>query len=105
MLEVCMISIKSVSDLQNNNELLPDAADESHVSLIKILLAELKKGEDSAAKNGYGDRVLMSMETYEKNLYLANVYGKLEEAKQDMKNVKYSSVEDAVARIRKSHGL
>ena len=100
-----MISIKSVSDLQNNNELLPDAADESHVSLIKILLAELKKGEDSAAKNGYGDRVLMSMETYEKNLYLANVYGKLEEAKQDMKNVKYSSVEDAVARIRKSHGL
>ena len=50
MLEVCMISIKSVSDLQNNNELLLDAADESHVSLIKILLAELKKGEDSAAK-------------------------------------------------------
>ena len=105
MLEVCMISIKSVSDLQNNNELLQDAADESHVSLIKILLAELKKGEDSAAKNGYGDRVLMSMETYEKNLFLANVYGKLEEAKQDMKNGKYSSVEDAVARIRKSHGL
>ena len=100
-----MISIKSVSDLQNNNELLPDAADESHVSLIKILLAELKKGEDSAAKNGYGDMVLMSMETYEKNLFLANVYGKLEEAKQDMKNGKYSSVEDAVARIRKSHGL
>ena len=100
-----MISIKSVSDLQNNNELLPDAADESHASLIKILLAELKKGEDSAAKNGYGDMVLMSMETYEKNLFLANVYGKLEEAKQDMKNGKYSSVEDAVARIRKSHGL
>ena len=105
MLEVCMISIKSVSDLQNNNELLQDAADESHVSLAKILLAELKKGEDSAAKNGYGDMVLMSMETYEKNLFLANVYGKLEEAKQDMKNGKYSSVEDAVARIRKSHGL
>ncbi len=48
-----MITIKTVSDLQNNNELLPDAADESHVSLIKILLAELKKGEDSAAKNGW----------------------------------------------------
>ena len=100
-----MISIKSVSDLQNNNELLQDAADEPHVSLTKILLAELKKGEDSAAKNGYGDMVLISMETYEKNLFLANVYGKLEEAKQDMKNGKYSSVEDAVARIRKSHGL
>ena len=56
-------------------------------------------------KNGYGDMVLMSMETYEKHLFLANVYGKLEEAKQDMKNGKYSSVEDAVSRIRKTHGL
>lgn len=56
-------------------------------------------------KNGYGDMVLMSIETYEKNLFLANVYGKLEEAKQDMKNGKYSSVEDAILRIRKNHGL
>ncbi|MBP5157551.1 MAG: type II toxin-antitoxin system Phd/YefM family antitoxin [Treponema sp.] len=56
-------------------------------------------------KNGYGDMVIMSMETYEKNLFLADVYGKLEEAKLDMKNGRCSSVEDAVARIRKSHGL
>ena len=56
-------------------------------------------------KNGYGDMVLMSMETYEKNIFLANVYGKLEEAKQDMKNGKYSSVEDAISRIREKHGL
>ena len=56
-------------------------------------------------KNGYGDMVIMSMETYEKNMYLANVYGKLEEAKEDLKNGNYSSVEDAVSRIRKSHGL
>lgn len=56
-------------------------------------------------KNGYGDMVIMSMETYEKNLFLANVYGKLEEAKQNMKNGRYSSVEDAVSRIRKKHDL
>ena len=56
-------------------------------------------------KNGYGDMVIMSMETYEKNLFLANVYGKLEEAKQDMKNGIYSSVDDAVSRIRKKHDL
>ena len=49
--------------------------------------------------------VLMSMETYEKNLFLANVYGKLEEAKEDMRNGRYSSVEDAISRIRKKHGL
>ena len=56
-------------------------------------------------KNGYGDMVLMSIETYEKNLFLANVYGKLEEAKDDLKNGRYSSVEAAVARIRNAHGL
>ena len=56
-------------------------------------------------QNGYGDMVLMSMETYEKKLFLANVYEKLEEAKQDMKNGRCSSVEDAVSRIRKRHGL
>ena len=47
----------------------------------------------------------MSMETYEKNIFLANVYGKLEEAKLDMKNGKYSSVEDAISSIREKHGL
>ena len=56
-------------------------------------------------KNGDGDMVLMSMETYEKNLFLANVYGKLEEAKEDMRNGRYSSVEDAISRIREKHGL
>ena len=55
--------------------------------------------------NGYGDMVLMSMETYEKSLFLANVYGKLEESKDDMRNGRYSSVEDAISRIREKHGL
>ena len=36
--------------------------------------------------------VIMSMETYEKNLFLSNVYGKLEEAKQDLKNGRYSLI-------------
>ena len=56
-------------------------------------------------ENGYGDMVLMSMETYEKNLFLTNVYGKLEEAKEDMRKGRYSSVEDSISRIRKTHGL
>lgn len=56
-------------------------------------------------KNGYGDMVLMSMETYEKAPYLSNIYGKLEEAKDDIKNKRYSSVEDAVSRIKEKHGL
>ena len=71
-------------------------------------ISQLCREEDEPifiTKNGYGDMVIMSMETYEKNLFLSNVYGKLEEAKQDMKNSGYSSVEDAISRIREKHGL
>ena len=71
-----MISIKPVSDLRNYNEVLQDVADESPVFLTKngrgsyavitikdyerltatrTLFTELKKGEDSAAKNGWLD--------------------------------------------------
>ena len=67
-----MIAIKPVSDLRNYNEVLQDVADESPVFLTKngrgsyavitikdyerltatkTLFTELKKGEDSAAKN------------------------------------------------------
>ena len=71
-----MITIKPVSDLRNYNEVLQDVADESPVFLTKngrstyavitikdyerltatkTLFAELKKGEDSAVKNGWLD--------------------------------------------------
>ena len=71
-----MISIKPVSDLRNYNEVLQDVADESPVFLTKsgrgtyavitikdyerltatkTLFSELKKGEDSATKNGWLD--------------------------------------------------
>ena len=72
-----------------------------------IISALCHKNEEPIfiTKNGYGDMVLMSMETYEKSLFLSNIYGKLEEAKADIKNDRYSSVEDAVARIKAKHGL
>lgn len=56
-------------------------------------------------KNGYGDMVLMSMETYEKSLFLSDVFGKLKEAKEDLKAGKCSYVDDAVLQIRKKYGL
>ena len=31
-------------------------------------------------KNGYGDMVIMSMEVYERSMYISDRYGKLEEA-------------------------
>lgn len=69
-----MIAIKPVSDLRNYNEVLQDVTDESPVFLTKngrgcyavisikdyenltatrTLFSELKKGEESAAKNGW----------------------------------------------------
>ena len=51
-------------------------------------------------KNGYGDMVIMSIETYEKSAFLNNVYEKLEEAKLDLKNNKVCTPEESVKRIK-----
>ena len=56
-------------------------------------------------KNGYGDMVIMSMEVYERSMYMSDIYGKLEEAKQDLKEGRYSSVDDSLNRIREKYGL
>lgn len=56
-------------------------------------------------KNGYGDMVIMSMEVYERSMYLSDVYGKLDEAKQDLKEGRFSSVDDSLKRIRENYGL
>ena len=76
MLEMYMITIKPVSDLRNYNEVLKDVADESPVFLTKngrgcyavisikdyekltatrTLFSELKKGEESADRDGWLD--------------------------------------------------
>ena len=49
--------------------------------------------------------VIMSMQTYEKSLFLNKVYEKLEEAKRDLKNKKVCKPEDSVKRIKEKYGL
>jgi hypothetical protein len=56
-------------------------------------------------KNGYGDMVIMSIETYEKSGFLTDIYGKLEEAKTALKNGKVCKVEDSVQRLKEKYGL
>ena len=56
-------------------------------------------------KNGYGDMVIMSMEVYERSMYMSDRYVKIEEAKQDLKEGRYSSVDDSLNRIREKYGL
>ena len=56
-------------------------------------------------KNGYGDMVIMSMETYEKATFFNNLYEKLALAEADLKAGRVSDVDDAVNDIRKKYGL
>ena len=51
-------------------------------------------------KNGYGDLVIMSMETYKKSLFLNDLYSKLAASEEDLKNGKVSDVGMAVADIK-----
>ena len=56
-------------------------------------------------KNGYGSLVIMSIETYDKKLWLQDVFQKVAEAEDD---VKYDRVHDAVKalhEVRKQRGL
>ncbi len=56
-------------------------------------------------KNGYGDMVIMSMETFEKSAFLNNLYEKLSIAEADVKAGRVSDVNDAISDLRKKYGL
>jgi len=56
-------------------------------------------------KNGYGDMVIMSMEMYEKNMYLSNLYRKLDEAEQSITKGEVVDAFDSLKSIREKNGL
>ena len=56
-------------------------------------------------KNGYGDMVLMSMETFEKSSFYNKLYSQLAESEADLKSGRVSDVDDAISDIRKKYGL
>lgn len=56
-------------------------------------------------KNGYGDMVVMSIETYEARMRLLDVYAKLAAAEEQVKEGKVMSAEDSVARLRAKYGV
>lgn len=51
-------------------------------------------------KNGYGDMVIMSIETYEKAMHINDIYKKLETAERSVANGDVSDAFEAVKRIR-----
>ncbi len=67
-----MPQIRPITDLRNTNEI----SDLCHKQNEPIFIT----------KNGYGDLVVMSIETYERQLALVDVYRKLAEAEQEIAN-------------------
>lgn len=56
-------------------------------------------------RNGYGDMVIMSMEMYEKSMFLNSVYQKLDEAEESIKKGAVMDVFDSIESIRKANEL
>jgi PHD/YefM family antitoxin component YafN of YafNO toxin-antitoxin module len=54
-------------------------------------------------KNGYGDMVIMSIETYEKSLFLNDVYRKLEDGEASIQSGMVRDGFDSLAEIRKKY--
>ena len=56
-------------------------------------------------KNGYGDMVLMSMETYEKTMFMNDVYKKLEEGEASIAKGDVLDGFESLTAIEQEYGL
>ena len=56
-------------------------------------------------KNGYGDMVIMSMETYEKTMLMNDIYRKLDAAEQSIANGKVVDGFESIRKIREKYDL
>ena len=56
-------------------------------------------------KNGYGDMVVMSMETYEKNMFVHDVEEKLSEAEEAISKGEVRDARKALSDLRKQYEL
>lgn len=56
-------------------------------------------------KNGYGDMVLMSMETYEKNVRMMQIYRELELSEEQVKEGKTTDAFASLNKIREKYDV
>lgn len=56
-------------------------------------------------KNGYGDMVIMSMETYEETIRRLNVYRELEISEQQIKEGRTKDARSSLSSMRTKYGL
>lgn len=86
-----MPQIIPIRDLKNTSEI----SDRCHAAGEPIFVT----------KNGYGDMVVMSMETYEKQMRLLEVYAKLAAAEEQVKTGKVMTAETSMKGLRERYGL
>ncbi len=56
-------------------------------------------------KNGYGDMVIMSMEVYEKKMYLIDVYAKLNAAEEQIHQGNVLDADESLKSLRKKYNV
>ena len=56
-------------------------------------------------KNGYGDMVIMSMETFEKKAFFNRLYDNLGAAELDVKEGRLTDAEDVLAELKSKYRL
>ncbi len=56
-------------------------------------------------KNGYGDMVIMSIESYEKMAYMNDIYRKIEEAEHSIEQGQTISGTDSIRKLREKYEL
>jgi prevent-host-death family protein len=56
-------------------------------------------------KNGYGDMVIMSMETYERSMFTNDIYQKLEQGEQSIETGDTMNAFDSLRKVREKYEL
>lgn len=85
-----MPQIRPIKDLRNTTEI----SELCHNKAEPIFIT----------KNGYGDMVIMSMETYERNMALTDIYEKLAVAERQIQNGELLDGEAVFARLEEKYG-
>ena len=85
-----MPQIRPITDLRNTNEI----SEFCHAHDEPIFIT----------KNGYGDLVVMSLETYERQIALAELYKKLAVAEKQMEDGLVVEADEVFAKLRAKNG-
>jgi prevent-host-death family protein len=86
-----MPQIRPITDLRNTSEI----SELCHSKTEPIFIT----------KNGYGDMVIMSMETYERNMAMADIYEKLAVAEKQIQNGELLDGEAVFAKLRAKYDI